>query len=1109
MERIQARPYSMGTPFQKGRPVYFAASKEAHGFAQELAGMAGNGAAVLEDPSPDLLRKADGPVILLGNLSDNRCVKELYYQHLLFTDRTYPGPGGYELRTLLDPFATGFNVLHAGYSDGAGLEKAASSLKEKLTAEGCPYLFEIRAVRYPFDPIQAEYFQSQVCDPEDPTAYYTAPIDQKGFTAYFTGDEESRREYNSAWQIILRQDNDEDLHLKLKTRVSAWRLMEMTGMLDESLREDAENLFYRWVESREGLARIDHPAYQLPGYPRQNHGLLPAMGIRWLADFFQRYHPELERPRVWREMADKVFSVYQHGNWKPICDGLCHGWSMSQPVLAEYGLYEKGHGYFAAGGARKAAECAIAVLNNEGWMPSSGDSQLTRAFQGTLLAAAAEYYRDGRYLFARNMAPLWRQGNLDWTSYLSRSFDIGLEPVLPEDHIGVKVVPMDPLVYHAWESFSDADGTRGPSTRPPEAPLEKCFDKLAYRSGFGIQDEYLLLDGLGGGSHSYDDAMSIVDYEKFGVDFVVAEDDLLNNEAENHSMVTVIRNGEYEKIPSFPALEEVRQDPDGSVYLSMELKNCAGTNWRREIFRIPEVGLVVQDTVTAWDEGLYRVTSRLRTPGRAGLEGERLLSRRVNGAGETVWFQVAAAASAPCRYSAVEKPIANPRIRLDDKYGRERFSQMRTDYFFDQRYRLAEDEFCLTSYEQEMILELRPGEKVCFTNLLCPSREQVSAELLVRDGKIWAAVDGRMQPTPFAAYPFWQKTGEPLYPPAPAEKAAGFHAEVSCLKALDGGEAAVGLRDGRLLLLKNGGKWTEAVKMEGEVHDVLLYNGKRFAAFGERSLACFGMDGSLLWQKEMQREATVYPWWELSAPVPLSLRVVWYRGREALAAGCGDDSLKFFDFDGTLLESFYFYIAVPDRIELLDVNGDGRKEIVAGGGRLACRSNVQVLNDRLEILHEFGSEGWTSHVTCLRCFSIDGCPAVAMGVNHRSNLKLFRFENGKDNCLINQAVAGAVTDAVYLSDAGVLVGCTAGKSVLAYGLDGRQRWVRYCRSGVVRLLERPEGVLAVAEDGELTLFSAEGGILEKWDAGRPVSQVLETGEETFLLSGQELWRLEL
>lgn len=350
--------------------------------------------------------------------------------------------------------------------------------------------------------------------------------------------------------------------------------MEMTGMLDDDLREEAENLFYRWVESREGLARIDEPVYLLPGYPRQNHGLLPAMGIRWLADFFLRYHPELERPRSWKEIADRVFSVYQDGSWKPICDGLCHGWSMSQPVMAEYGLYDEKHGYFASGGARKAAECAIAVVNNEGWMPSSGDSTLKRGFQGTFLAAAAEYYQDGRYLFVRNMAPFWRQGNLDWTSYLSRSFDIGLEPVLPEDHIGVRVIPMDPLVYHAWDAFPDRSELVVASTRPPEVPLEKCFDRLTYRSGFDTQDEYLLIDGLGGGSHSYDDAMSIVDYEKFGVDFVVAEDDLVNNETENHSMVTIIRNGECEKVPSSRLWKKSGGTGQGSVYLSMILKNC-------------------------------------------------------------------------------------------------------------------------------------------------------------------------------------------------------------------------------------------------------------------------------------------------------------------------------------------------------------------------------------------------------------------------------------------------------------------------------------------------------------------------------------------------------
>ena len=176
MERIKARPFSKDTPFRKNIPVYFAASKEALSFAQELAGET---AVLLEDPDPSLLWKADGPVILLGNLSNNRCVKELYYQYLLFTDRTYPGPGGYELRTLLDPFATGFNILHIGYSDSEGLEKAAASFKQKQTKEGLPYLCEIRAAQYPFDPILAESLKEQVCDPKDPTAYYTAPIDQK------------------------------------------------------------------------------------------------------------------------------------------------------------------------------------------------------------------------------------------------------------------------------------------------------------------------------------------------------------------------------------------------------------------------------------------------------------------------------------------------------------------------------------------------------------------------------------------------------------------------------------------------------------------------------------------------------------------------------------------------------------------------------------------------------------------------------------------------------------------------------------------------------------------------------------------------------------------
>jgi hypothetical protein len=79
---------------------------------------------VYKNPEPSLLYTVENPIILIGNLSNSRCVEMMYYKYLLVTDLTYPGVGGFEVRTLLDPFATGFNILHLGYSDISGLEKA-------------------------------------------------------------------------------------------------------------------------------------------------------------------------------------------------------------------------------------------------------------------------------------------------------------------------------------------------------------------------------------------------------------------------------------------------------------------------------------------------------------------------------------------------------------------------------------------------------------------------------------------------------------------------------------------------------------------------------------------------------------------------------------------------------------------------------------------------------------------------------------------------------------------------------------------------------------------------------------------------------------------------
>ena len=68
----------------------------------------------------DALKTISSPIILWGNLANNDAVRELYFKFLLVTDCRYPGPSGYELRTLMNPLGTGSNIIHLGYSDEAG-----------------------------------------------------------------------------------------------------------------------------------------------------------------------------------------------------------------------------------------------------------------------------------------------------------------------------------------------------------------------------------------------------------------------------------------------------------------------------------------------------------------------------------------------------------------------------------------------------------------------------------------------------------------------------------------------------------------------------------------------------------------------------------------------------------------------------------------------------------------------------------------------------------------------------------------------------------------------------------------------------------------------------
>ena len=84
---------------------------------------------------------------MLGNLNTNRTLQPLYANYLCSTDATYPGGDGFDLRTIVNPYGTGTNMILAGGSNLSGVERAVAklivSLKSLPAGDALPFLFEV------------------------------------------------------------------------------------------------------------------------------------------------------------------------------------------------------------------------------------------------------------------------------------------------------------------------------------------------------------------------------------------------------------------------------------------------------------------------------------------------------------------------------------------------------------------------------------------------------------------------------------------------------------------------------------------------------------------------------------------------------------------------------------------------------------------------------------------------------------------------------------------------------------------------------------------------------------------------------------------------------
>lgn len=1113
------------TPILKAKRVLVAAPRSSHGqraaqaFHRALVGLGGR-AELLSDPASDVLKASDGPVIVIGNLADSRCVRELYFRFLCATDLWYPGPGGYELRTLCDPFRTGQNVILVGYSDEQGAKAATEALLVRLK-DPIPHLAVLKPTRLPWSDEAVRRTRATPLPKPDYVLVNKADGDAKGWLYYLTGDPKVGEEYRAAWKAYVacgyaRTATVPQPHLFSLNRVVPWRLVEDMGLFSDDERLAITRFVYGWAQSPEGWAHVlNSPRVRSPYMPRQNHELIPALALAYTADYFKTHFPGVAGPEKWAEAARRAFEPYGP-SWKPLCDGLCHGWYVSQPPMLEYALLEPDHSYFKQGGALKAARCAMAIVNNEGWLPSAGDADtLAIRFPGPSLRIAATWYNDGRYQFVADLAPPERRYVFLEGTAPFRAYAGGVEPKRPDDLLGVTVIPVDPLVYDVWRR--DRGQASGAVTTPPSAPIEQCFDKLAIRTGWKRADDYLLIDGLGGGSHSYDDAAGVLDYSRLGLSLIVSEDVLVFTAPEKHSLVTIVRDGECDVVPGFAILEAHETDGQGNAYVRIRQKDYCGADWVREVHLRPKSCVVFVDTVLANQAGDFAIEAHFRTPARFVLNGREARCKRNSPCAGLVDFRIESSCE-PSQLSVTEDLI--------DLIVHSAF-QDQTALWKEQYHT---DEVVLTSLDARFAGRLEAGELVRLAHVaqVCGPQE-APVHLSVTDRGVRIS-DGRSQHELKTFKPGRSKQTQPatggsssgpsLVNAPTLSKVFEADSRVTAIRPLRNGSVAVGTERGRVTFLDPQAHRTGSKDLAGPIRDIGAAEDPSndrailLVGHGPNMLTAFDPQGRILWESEIEREPCPWPWWELVTPAPVQVAGAWDDKGPLFAVGCGDIQVRCLGGDGKERWRWRYNEGVPGRIRVAQVDGSGKPRIVVGGDILTDVSACRILDSDGRLLADHWIEGWTSRMTALAFGAAGQRHFIGCGANRGNNLHLFESAGPDDgkaapawNRLWARRLGGYVAGIEIFAPADrVIVGTSQG-FLQGYDLKGNLVWSRLFAQGIRHLASLGAETIVCDESGRLTLVSLSGNVRPLSENIGPTSIVLDVEGRVYLVSARTVWQM--
>ncbi len=601
------------------------------------------------------------PLILLGNLNTNGVLLPLYADYLCSADATYPGGDGYDLRTIVNPYGTGTNVILAGGSSLRGVERAVERLVAAIgatdAAVNLPFLLQVE-VEPALAHQLATWPYTSLADSAALQAsrgrglmFITEPIRLIGaYTLMWSWTADER--YAIVARDQLRALNERmtdgygDWHYLAERFMRAIPLLVASGLLSDDDIHRTDHLLMltalgnqnEWWRMREGKPPLGH----------RHHG-------KGTFEFLlvARYLREQANPTpALRELCDCWIA-----ECRAFLDGLAAARICDQDdesslnniaTVFRYALGQERHHFFTSGNARRVAERCLALHDNNGngaGQGGYGESQGMYLQQEATVqtAASAFYYGDGKLKWILhkmpNLAVPQRYPFLHYAPVFLQKFDTGPElvSVAPDGSRSIECLPITDHQFaisnHPPEhiEFSGHMVNAAETWQLPESvglnrlPQARGFDKIVLRGGYERRDAYLMIQGYQGGFRwqgHMQAANAIVRFFQAGHVFLVQNTSRHSYHDKNGLFISDGRNDTL--MP--PIAEKIAIADFPPVGLTAtRLSEYHHTEWTRQIFwsKAGDGYFVVIDRVAFQADGPYSLTCSWRTPGYAELKGRR------------------------------------------------------------------------------------------------------------------------------------------------------------------------------------------------------------------------------------------------------------------------------------------------------------------------------------------------------------------------------------------------------------------------------------------------------------------------------------------------------